>query len=248
MGEAMTKRLISAVPLLLIGLPGIAAAADLSTPPAYKAPAIAPAPYYNWNGFYIGANIGGGFGDLNYGNTITATGVALAGNSANVAGVVGGGQIGYNYMMSPNFLIGFEADFSGANINGSTTAADGSTQHSFNTDWFGTVRGRAGLTWNNWLLYGTGGFAYGDEQVTRNQLTGTIGGAVPGTSEQVSATSTGWTAGGGIEWGIAQNWTARVEYLYVDLGTNSYSFPISGRTTTFDNAFNVVRFGVNYKF
>jgi outer membrane immunogenic protein len=247
MGEAMTKRLISAFPLLLIGLPGIASAADLSAP-VYKAPPVAPAPYYNWNGFYIGANIGGGFGNLNFGNLVTATGVPLAGNSANVSGVLGGGQIGYNFMMSPNFLIGIEADVDGANINGSATNATGSTEHSFNTDVFGTVRGRFGLTSNNWLFYGTGGFAWGNEQVTRNQLTGTTGAAGPGTSEQVSNTGTGWTVGGGIEWGITQNWTARVEYLYVDLGNSPYAFPLSGRTTTFENAFNVVRAGVNFKF
>jgi outer membrane immunogenic protein len=80
--------------------------------------------------------------------------------------------------------------------------------------------------------------------LTRNQLITSLA-AVAGTSESVSGTSTGWTAGGGIEWGFTQNWTARVEYLYVDLGTNSFSFPISGRTTMFDDAFNVVRFGLN---
>jgi outer membrane immunogenic protein len=80
-------------------------------------------------------------------------------------------------------------------------------------------------------------------------LTGAIGAAVAGTSESVSINgATGWTAGGGIEWGVTPNWTARVEYLYVDLENSSFSFPLSGRTTTFDDAFNVVRLGVNYKF
>jgi len=244
----MNKRFFAIVPLVLLGAPGLAAAADLSTP--YKAPPAAPAPipYYNWTGFYIGGNIGGGFNDYSFANTVTATGAPVNSNSASVAGVLGGGQIGYNYLFSRNFLLGVEADIDGANINGSTTSTDGTTQHSFNTDLFGTVRGRLGVAANNWLFYGTGGFAWGNTQVTRNQLTGTVGAATAGTSESISNTGTGWTAGGGVEWGITPNWTARVEYLYVDLGTNSYSFPLAGRATTFDNAFNVVRFGVNYKF
>jgi outer membrane immunogenic protein len=244
----MINRFLAMIPLVLLGAPGIATAADLSTP--YKAPPPAPAPilYYNWSGFYFGGNIGGGFNDFSYSNTNTAAGAPTGGNSVNVGGIAGGGQIGYNYMFSPNFLAGVEADISGANINGSVTSNSGAVQHSFNTDLFGTARGRLGLAYNNWLFYGTGGFAWGNEQVTRNQLI-TGAAAVAGTSESVSINgATGWTAGGGIEWGITPNWTARVEYLYVDLGTNSFSFPVSGRTTTFDNAFNVVRFGVNYKF
>jgi outer membrane immunogenic protein len=224
-------------------------AADLSpAAPVYKAPPVAPVPYYNWNGFYIGANIGGGFGDVNFSNVVTTTGVSTGSNSASVAGVVGGGQIGYNYVLSPSFLAGVEADVDGANINGSATDTAGTVEHKFDTEVFGTVRGRLGLIWTNWLFYGTGGFAWGNEQVTRNQLGGFAGLATAGTSETVNNTGTGWTAGGGIEWGITPNWTARVEYLYVDLGTSSYSFPISNRTTSFDDAFNVVRFGVNYKF
>jgi outer membrane immunogenic protein len=244
----MTKRFLAILPFVFLDVPGIASAADLSSP--YRAPppaALAPAPYYNWNGFYIGGNVGGGFNELNFSNANTVTGVPTAGNSANAGGIVGGGQIGYNYMLSPNFLIGFETDLSGANINGNATSASGAVQYTFDTDWFGTVRGRAGLTWNNWLLYGTGGFAYGNQQVTRNQLVTGLA-AVAGTSESVSGTSTGWTAGGGIEWSFTPNWTIRAEYLYVDLGTNSFSFPISSRATTFDDAFNVVRFGLNYKF
>jgi outer membrane immunogenic protein len=245
----MTKRSLAVISLLLLDTSGMALAADLSpAAPVYKAPNVAPAPPYNWNGFYIGANVGGGFGDLGYGNAITATGAASQSNSANVSGVVGGGQIGYNYLLSSNFLLGVEADVSGANISGSATSTNGAFEHSFNTDVFGTVRGRLGVVWNNWLFYGSGGFAWGNEQVTRNQLTGTTGLATAGTSESVSNVGTGWTAGGGVEWGVAPNWTVRAEYLYVDLGSGSYSFPLAGRTAQFDDAFNIVRAGVNYKF
>jgi len=242
----MTNRVFGIIPFMLFSAPAIAVAADLSAP--YRAPPPAPIPYYNWSGFYFGVSIGGGFSDLNFSNSGTATGAPTGINSANVTGVVGGGQIGYNYVFAPNFLAGLDADISGANIDGNATATDGSEQHKFETDLFGTVRGRLGLTYNNWLFYGTGGFAWGNERVTHNQLTGTAGAAGAGISETASNTGTGWTAGGGIEWGLTPNWTTRVEYLRVDLGTNSYAFPLAGRTTTFDNAFNVVRLGVNYKF
>jgi len=196
----MTNRLFAIIPFVLFSAPAIAVAADLAAPYKAPTPAPAPIPYYNWAGFYFGVSIGGGFSDLNFSSANTATGAPTGSNSANVTGVVGGSQIGYNYVFAPSVLAGLEADISGANIDGNATATDGSVQHKFETDLFGTVRGRVGLTYNNWLFYGTGGFAWGNERVTRNQLTGTAGAAVAGISETTSNTGTGWTAGGGIEW------------------------------------------------
>lgn len=243
------KKQSLAILALVLTMPEWAAAADLSTPaPIYKAPPVGPAPYYNWTGFYAGLNVGGGWGNYNFTNTVTATGTPSGGNTAGFAGVLGGAQIGYNYMFGPSFVLGVEADVDGANLNGSVTSPSGAVQHSFDTDIFGTARGRAGFAVNNWLFYGTGGFAWGNEQATRDQIFGTAGNATAGTTETVNHIGTGWTAGGGIEWGIARNWTARAEYLRVDLGTNTFSFPSSGRSTQFDDAFNVVRFGLNYRF
>jgi outer membrane immunogenic protein len=246
----MTKRSLAVISLFLCGLPGSAAAADLSTPPRVPAatPPPAAAPYYNWSGFYAGLNVGGGWSNYDFTNAASAIGTPGPAHSASVAGVLGGGQIGYNYLVTPNFLLGVEADVSGADLNGSVTSPSGAVQHSFNTDLFGTARGRLGFAWNNWLLYGTGGFAWGNEQMTRDQIFGTANLATAGTAESVNQIGTGWTAGGGIEWGVARNWTVRAEYLFVDLGSSAFSFPLSGRTTQFDNNFNVVRFGVNYKF
>jgi len=222
-------------------------AADMSVSPVKVPPIVMPPPFFNWIGFYVGGNIGGGFNDIDFSNTNTVTGAPTGSNSANIAGVIGGGQIGYNSSILPHLLAGFEADISGADINGTAISPDGSAQHTFNTDLFGTARARFGLTYNNWLFYGSGGFAWGEERVTRNQLTGRTRAAVAGTSETVSTTGTGWAAGGGIEWGFMPNWTARIEYLYVDLGTYCCVFPLAGRTTTSDYAFNVVRFGINYR-
>jgi opacity protein-like surface antigen len=89
------------------------------------------------------------------------------------------------------------------------TSNSGAVQHSFDTDLFGTVRGQLGLTYNNWLFYGTGGFVWGNTEVARNQLITGRRGRVGVRLDQWRA---GWTAGGGIEWGTP-NWTARVEYL-----------------------------------
>jgi len=223
-------------------------AADLSAAPAYKAPPLAPA--YNWTGFYAGVNLGGGWDhrSINTFNTVTGaqTGTASTGGS----GVVGGGQIGYNYMLAPNWLIGLEADISGADVKGSGQIATPAVtiQGANKIDVFGTVRGRLGYAWNNWLFYGTGGFAWANENETRTQVAGVIGNATPGTAESASTTATGWTAGGGIEWGFSRNWTARVEYLHLGLGTNSFVFPVAQRRTDASVNADLVRAGVNFRF
>jgi len=244
-GAEMRNRFLAITPFVLLGA-SIAAAADLSTP--YKAPAP-PLPYYNWSGFYGGLNLGGGFSDFRYTSADSVTGAPTGGNSVHANGVVGGGEIGYNFMYSPNFLAGVEVELSGANITGSVTSPSGAVGHIFDTEGFAAVRGRLGLTYNNWLFYGTGGVASGVSEGTRNQDIGTTGNANAVTSEVVrnSGWRAGWAAGAGIDWGISPNWITRVEYLYVDLGTTSFTFPLAGRTTRFDNTLNVFRFAVNYK-
>jgi outer membrane immunogenic protein len=131
-------------------------------------------------------------------------------------------------------------------------SVDGTNVHNTTLDSFGTVRGRAGFTANNWLFYGTGGFAWSDGTESRSQLATVVATppipAVGGSVESVSNTRTGWTAGAGVEWGLTQNWTARVEYLYLDLGNATSTFPISNRQQTSSLTMNVARIGVNYKF
>jgi outer membrane immunogenic protein len=225
-------------------------AADLPAREYPKAPAIV-SPAYDWSGFYVGANVGGAW------NSGTTTNTALDGTfvssgAAKNSGVIGGGQIGYNYMLSPNFVVGIEADVDATSLKGSVLSIDGSNQHSTKLDEFGTVRGRAGIAQNNWLFYGTGGYAWSEGTVTRTQLAAVVSmppiPAPAGTVETSSNTRNGWVAGAGVEWGIAQNWTARVEYLYLDLGNATSVFPLSNRQQTSSLTINVARFGVNYKF
>jgi outer membrane immunogenic protein len=275
----MKKRLfaVSAVALALSA--GAAMAADLPSrkeAPVYVPP---PPPPPLWTGFYVGLNIGGGWdanggrsGVSGYydprfplGATPTTgrerpTPIGPAnlfflpnGNTlGSQGGVVGGAQAGYNFQFG-QFVIGAETDFQGTSLSGggnnspqtlfaSPYGALGSqylapigaiTGAKINLAWFGTVRGRAGyLIMPTLLLYGTGGFAYG--QVDAWGL---------------SNTRTGWTAGGGAEWMFAPNWSAKVEYLYVDLDSNGTTGNFGW---TWGNHFhpqiNVVRAGVNYHF
>jgi outer membrane immunogenic protein len=139
-------------------------------------------------------------------------------------GVMGGIQGGYNWQYG-QFVIGGEADLQ---ISG---ASDTFAPWKFSNPWFGTVRGRAGYAMNNILFYGTGGLAFG-----------TITAQAFATSE--SHITAGWTVGVGAEVGITQNWSAKVEYLYINLSQTPFTL------TAVQNGygFNVVRLGVNYRF
>src|SRR5207342_2417419 len=140
------------------------------------------------------------------------------------SGVAGGGQIGYNWQVG-QFVFGAETDLQGS------AADDTFAPYKFSNPWFGTLRGRAGFAINNMLLYGTFGLAYGD-----------LKGEFLGLDE--SKTLVGWTGGLGMEVGFAPNWSAKVEYLYMDLGSRAYTL------TGVDNGLQAsyLRLGVNYHF
>jgi outer membrane immunogenic protein len=195
--------------------------ADLS--PVYKAPVPAIAPAFNWNGFYVGANLGGAWAS----DTVTQSSLLRSFSNTKVtsSGVVGGGQVGYNWVALPNWLLGIEADVSGTSLSGTATY-HGLAQFNEKIDAFGTARGRIGYVANNWLFYGTGGFAWSDDTFTRTQLFENNS-PPAGDVRTNSPTRTGWAAGGGVEYGFAPNWTARVEYLHVDIGDQSFAFTAS---------------------
>jgi outer membrane immunogenic protein len=140
------------------------------------------------------------------------------------SGVAGGGQIGYNWQTG-QFVFGAETDIQ------ASAADDTFAPYKFSNPWFGTLRGRAGFAINNVMLYGTAGLAYGE-----------LKGQFFGLGED--KTLVGWTAGAGIEYGFTQNWSAKLEYLYMDLGSRAYSI------TGVDNGLhsNYLRLGVNYHF
>jgi outer membrane immunogenic protein len=258
-----------AVAITAIATIDAASAADLEPRPYSKAPVYFQ-PGYDWTGLYIGANVGFSWGRSADTSSLSAGGgPALFSdtNRSRMDGVVGGAQIGYNSQMQ-NWLWGFEADFQGTGQRGthSYTCPTGvctppvgflapvpgpavpvtMTQQ---LDWFGTVRGRAGvLVAPTVLLYATGGLAYG--QVDSKA---TLAGAT-----KSNIINPGWTVGGGVEGVIVGDWTAKLEYLYVDLGRVSSTFNSSivalGGTTLLVGSFNsritdnIVRVGLNYKF
>ena len=255
---------------------GAAVAADL--PPAYKAPVKAVAPASSWTGFYIGGNVGYGWDSGSSGVSALSTDAALApvlaailaagsyptSLSPSAKGVIGGGQIGYNWQLPSQWLIGLEADLQGSGIKGSASQTLSpalfdmtSTGVTKSIDWFGTVRGRVGfLVTPQWLLYGTGGLAYGE---TKSSFTTTdlSFGCVPNATLCANGASSGiragWTAGAGAEAMLAPNWSVKVEYLYVDLGGRSMNIPaftlpaiVFGASSPFRE--QIARVGLNYHF
>jgi outer membrane immunogenic protein len=216
-----------------------ASAADIARP-VYKAPVVVP--MYNWSGLYIGGNVGYGAGDLN----ASAFGFGL---SDSIDGWFGGGQIGYNWQAAGSpWVWGIEVDSQWANIERNANAAVGAgiVASAFSSlDYFGTARLRLGYAWDRVMVYGTGGFAWGQNEVGFNVAGG---GIVAGITE--SNMHTGWTVGGGVEWALVDNWTAKVEYLYVKLGNENYFSNVTGTGLGFDADLDVhtVKVGLNYRF
>jgi outer membrane immunogenic protein len=215
------KRLACAA-LALLAISGAAWSADLPPAPYYKAPAYVPV--YNWTGFYIGANGGGGFG---YSKWDTTT-------SFNPTGGVAGGTLGYNYQIGAAVL-GVEGDIDWAGLSGSTTGgcpAGCTTSDS----WLSTVRGRLGYAAGRFMPYVTAGGAFGNIQASTPGLAG------------ASTTNAGWTAGAGLEFAVAPHWTIKAEYLYVDLGKFNCGAGCGAAVDNVAFSTNLIRGGVNYRF
>jgi outer membrane immunogenic protein len=231
-------RLVAGTALAYLMIGGLAVAADMQMPRPVFAP---PAP--TWGGFYLGLNAGGGFGTAD--NNFSFASVELP-----LKGAIGGGQIGYNWQTGP-VVFGLETDFQGSTMKGSistpcvtpscaTTLTASYTQE---LPWFGTVRGRVGYAQAGWLLYATGGYAYGQVNATAT--------AAP-LSAQISTSqiNNGWTVGAGAEMLLSPRWSAKLEYLYVDLGQANTSYVFPGLATLNDAnhvTVNAVRAGVNFR-
>jgi outer membrane immunogenic protein len=229
-----------------------ACAADLPVAPgaSYYPAAMTPVPIYNWGGLYIGGNAGGAWASQgNVGTTDIPTGTATSTVTARSVGFAGGGQIGGNWFIAPSFVLGVEGDFDALTNKSSVISADGTNRHDNRLRFLSTMRGRFGLTADRFMLYLTGGFAWGENQITRTQLSGTVNNAGPGTVETLDRNRYGWTGGAGVEYAFAQNWTARAEYLYTQLDGISYTFPLAQRmSATGLGGISEVRAGVNFKF
>ena len=232
-------------------LAGTAFAADMPT----KAPAPAPAGY-SWTGFYVGLN--GGYGVGRNPTTLTnftnpPPGTQQFSDSWRLVpeGWSGGVQAGYNWQIN-QWVLGAEADFQGANQKDSVCIVCSPIAGGFLVDqkmpWYGTVRARLGWAAGPVLSYVTAGWAFAriDNEMTIFVPTFPTAGA------STHETKSGWTIGTGVEAAIAGNWTAKVEYLYMDLGTTSVPFTTSGtgasRTSVESEIRNrIIRVGLNYR-
>ncbi len=216
--------------LAAMSMLGAANAADM--PRRHAMPTKAPvyvAPYYNWTGFYAGINGGGGFGNSDWSNPFGTSGF-------NTSGGLVGGTLGYNWQMG-RAVLGIEGDLDYSTLkgSGSTGICVGGICETRN-EWLGTARGRLGYAFNRVMPYLTAGAAFGDVKMTPFGL------------GSQTDTQLGWTAGGGVEVGISGPWTAKVEYLYVDLGKANCSTATCGTSTDVTFNSNVVRGGINYRF
>jgi outer membrane immunogenic protein len=226
--ETMNLKLLGAGlgALALLASSFSAQAADIP-PPVYKGvrPVVA---YYNWTGFYAGINAGYGWGTSNW--------TFPAGTSVKPKGALVGGTLGYNYQVG-SLVYGIEGDFDWSGVKGSV-ACDPVTTCETSSTWLATFRGRIGYAFDRWLPYFTAGGAYGNVKATATD-------AVLGVVATGSQSKFGWTAGAGLEYAFLGNWTAKIEYLYVDLGSFDVGAPA---VTTISFKENIIRGGLNYKF
>jgi outer membrane immunogenic protein len=244
----MTKNIVvGAIAALVFGT-AAATAADL--PLKTKAPP--PVAIYDWTGFYIGGSGGGSLGTSNH--IDRATGLTDTGGF-NVKGGLVGGTIGYNWQTGP-LVVGFEGDISwvgeyGSHIDDASVGPNANPLspalpafQSFTKEtWLATARGRVGYAVNNLLFYGTGGYA--GAGVTDGIKSSTTNALLVSSS----STRNGWTAGGGLEWGFAPNWSAKFEWLYMKFNSTGLNTLVAeGPRSSIPLDDNVVRAGINYRF
>ncbi len=270
----LSFRLTTAAALSL-AFAGTAFAADLplrSAPPAF----VPPPPVFTWTGFYLGANAGYAFDATSrfQSNDAVFAGVPQTTAKVSDSGFTGGGQIGYNYQFGAGsgVVVGVEADAAFMDIDKRTgvqyfpgetrfTQAFGTTGVVYHgsLDYLGTVRGRIGYAFNQFLIYGTGGFAYGGVNSSANVYIPPTGALIA--SGGNSKTGTGFAYGGGVEYALptgsflnffhSSAVTVKAEYIHYDLGNSTFAIgagPNVLYTSRVKTDGDLVRAGINYKF
>jgi outer membrane immunogenic protein len=213
----------------LLFAPVAAYAADIPPQMPTKAPVVAPIPYYNWTGLYVGLNGGGGWGWSK--DTDSTRGITT--RDFPTSGALFGGTVGYNYQVG-NAVLGLEGDLGWARINGSSGSVLNGVNYSSYLQWLSSVRGRVGYAFDRVLPYVTGGLAVGG---IKNTIT------TPSSAFNGTTTGTGWTVGAGVEYGITPSLSLKAEYLFADIPNTT---PIPGNQV--DVKTNIVRGGLNWRF
>jgi outer membrane immunogenic protein len=250
-GGSMKKLMLGTVGLLALGLSS-AFAADMAVkaPPTYV-----PAPVWSWTGFYIGGNVGAGWGTTEANlNSISIGGTSFADNlpidQNSRSGFLGGGQIGYNYQFGWA-VIGVEGDFSGLGVQGTTPCIGGEFSCTGNSHWLGTVSGRiGGVVGDRTLIYVKGGAAWMNTTHSLNASEFDIA-----ASASANATPVGGLLGLGVEYAFSPNWSAFVEYDYIQFQNQNIGFsspvllgPGAVANVNIQDKLSIAKIGVNYKF
>jgi len=238
-----------------------ASAADLPAPgagPAYYPPTYRPV-IYDWTGIYGGLHLGAGALDDQV-TTTTTTLLQPAGTVTKLSpfSVVSGAQAGFNVEFAP-FVVGAEGTFTWSNISGTQVTPSllpTISEQSISTPrWYATATGKIGFAANDFLFYAKGGAAWTNVNYTQAPA---IGGGQ--TSQTITDTRSGYTVGGGVEFGMTENLSARVEYDFLDFGTKNYNFsnlsvtPVGGVATplvlpvSIRSSTSLITAGVNYRF
>ena len=251
------KTTLTAAAAILIASTAAGSAADL----AVKAPYIAPASVWNWTGFYIGGHVGAGWGTTEStldsivapGVPLTAFGLPVAQNSR--SGVLGGGQVGYNFQ-SGWAVFGIQGDIAGLDVKG-TTPCLVTFSCTAESHWLATATGRiGGIVADRTLIYVKGGGAWLNTTHTFGVPAAGIGGGLGGlTGASADSNTFGWLLGFGAEYAFTQNWSAFIEYDYIGFDSTSVALNltvpgagVAAANVSFLNKLSIAKVGANYKF
>jgi outer membrane immunogenic protein len=242
----------------------LAAAATFAGTAFAAEPLPPPPPPFTWTGLYVGAQIGYAWAldDVTWAGVSNDDEQAAGTFHQRPNGVIGGAHVGYNLQYNPWLVLGIEGNVDGTSLSHTIAVpvndvfgdTPGVLTASSKGDVQGAVRGRVGIAFDRLLVYGTGGVAFTGFNTTLVDTTGFFTG-VPGTNASFSNTRAGWTAGGGLEYAVTDNWWVRAEYRYSNFGTTS-DFPFTGMLP-FPDSFvflqhhlteNQVQVGFSYRF
>ena len=259
----MKKLIFACVGLIAVAAAlrtAVAAEADVYGPPPVVYGPPVTVVIFTWTGFYFGGHVGGGWGSKNetgtpYGffNGILADTITPAPTTVDVSGWLGGGQIGGNYQIG-SFVFGAEADVSGANLTGSSSCASTSLLNGalppanckVKVEGVGTVAARLGVAFDRVLLYGKGGGAWASDKYS---LTSPNANLLP--TFNGSETKWGWMVGAGVEYAFYDNWSAKIEYDYMNLRTSNLQFTDATGSfflnSNIQQQLHVVKAGINYR-
>lgn len=213
---------------------------------AGQAPA---APANEWTGIEVGGHVGGNWSHTDSQTVVTGTGVSEGSGSSSASHITGGFQGGYLYMMPSHLVVGVAAGEASWGLNDTSTTTSGNNVHTnaSKTNWTGSLTGQVGYAAGRALVYGAVGVGWSSSTVTRTQVTGATGNAVPGTVETLNVNLAGFTGGGGLSYAVVPHVHMFVDYRYSPR-THTNTFPLAQRSTTSTTNTSGVQFGVNYRF